>query len=241
MIILIALIVSSLLAYVLYYFDFKFFTSERVKWITTFSGAYLLGITFVHIIPEIFSVHGHGHRGHSHGSDNTSAIGFWIFLGFFIQLLLDYFSKGIEHGHVHKKIGWTVVIALSIHSFIEAIPIFTDTGHQHNQLMLGILLHKVPVAIVLANILKKDHVSKSKAFLLITLFVISAPLGILSGANFAILQEYHKEILAVVVGLLLHISTTILFESTTDHHIKLQKLVAILTGFGLSFLLIFSH
>lgn len=237
MIILIGLLVSSLIAYYLYYFDIKFLTSERVKWITTFSGAYLLGITFNHIIPEIFN--GHGHSGHHHDGGDFEAIGFWIFLGFFIQLLLDYFSKGIEHGHVHKKIGWTVVIALSIHSFIEAIPIFTDTEHQHNQLMLGILLHKVPVAIVLANILKQDPVSKSKAFLLITLFVLSAPLGVLSGANFSMLQEYHKEILAVVVGLLLHISTTILFESTTDHHIKIQKLIAILAGFGLSFLLIF--
>ncbi len=239
MIILIGLLVSSLIAYYLYYFDIKFLTSERVKWITTISGAYLLGITFNHIIPEIFN--GHGHGGHHHDGGDSEAIGFWIFLGFFIQLLLDYFSKGIEHGHVHKKIGWTVVIALSIHSFIEAIPIFTDAEHQHNQLMIGILLHKVPVAIVLANILKQDPVSKSKAFLLITLFVLSAPLGILSGANFSILQDYHKEILAVVVGLLLHISTTILFESTTDHHIKIQKLIAILAGFGLSFLLIFFH
>lgn len=239
MYILTALILSSLLAYLLYFFDVKFLTSERVKWITTFSGAYLLGITFIHIIPEIFS--GHAHGSHNHGVEDFGSIGFWIFLGFFIQLLLDYFSKGIEHGHVHKKIGWTVVIALSIHSFIEAVPIFSDFGHQHNQLMLGILLHKVPVAIVLANILKQDPVSKTKAFMLISLFVLSAPLGILAGSNFTILQNFHKEILAVVVGLLLHISTTILFESTADHHIKIKKLIAILAGFGLSFLLIFFH
>lgn len=237
--ILITLLVSSLLAYFLYYFDIKFLTQKRVNWITTFSGAYLLGITFIHIIPEIFNVHAHG--SHSHGEEGSTMMGFWIFIGFFIQLLLDFFSKGIEHGHVHKKIGWTVVIALSVHSFIEAIPIFTDSDHQHNQLMFGILLHKVPVSIVLANILKQDPISKKKAFLLISLFVISAPLGILSGANFAFLQSFHKEILAIVVGLLLHISTTILFESTSDHHIKIQKLIAILLGFGLSFSLMFAH
>ena len=240
-IILVALLVSSLLAYYLYYFDFKFLTQERVKWITTFSGAYLLGITFNHIIPEIFSGHGHGHASNHHDGGDLESMGFWIFLGFFIQLLLDYFSKGIEHGHVHKKIGWTVVIALSLHSFIEAIPIFANGDHQHNQLMFGILMHKVPVAIVLANILRQDPISKSKAFMLISLFVLSAPFGIISGANISVLQDYHKEILAIVVGLLLHISTTILFESTTDHHIKIQKLIAILVGFGLSFLLIFSH
>lgn len=242
--VLMTLLISSLLAYFLYYFEIKFLTQKRINWITTFSGAYLLGITFIHIIPEIFndSAHaGHSHAGHAHGGEGVAMMGFWIFIGFFIQLLLDFFSKGIEHGHVHKKIGWTVVIALSVHSFIEAIPIFTDSDHQHNQLMFGILLHKIPVSIVLANILKQDPISKSKAFLLISLFVISAPLGILSGANFAFLQSYHKEILAIVVGLLLHISTTILFESTSDHHIKIQKLIAILLGFGLSFSLMFSH
>ncbi|MGB0868375.1 MAG: ZIP family metal transporter [Flavobacteriales bacterium] len=240
MAILIGLILSSLVAYLLYYVDFPFLTSKRIKWITTFSGAYLLGITFFHILPEIFG--GHGHASHQHHVESdVTMMGVWVFAGFFIQLLLDFFSKGIEHGHAHKNIGWTVVIALSVHSFIEAIPIFTDSDHQHNQLMLGILLHKIPVAIVLANILKEDTVSKKKAFTLISLFVLSAPLGILAGANFGFLQEYHKEILALVVGLLLHISTTILFESTSDHHIKIQKLIAILAGFFLSFLLIFSH
>lgn len=237
--ILMTLLISSLLAYFLYYFEIKFLTQKRINWITTFSGAYLLGITFIHIIPEIFDAHSHG--SHSHGNEESATMGFWIFIGFFIQLLLDFFSKGIEHGHVHKKIGWTVVIALSVHSFIEVIPILADSGHDHNQLMFGILLHKVPVAIVLANILRQDPISNKKAFLLITLFVLSAPLGILSGANFTILQNYHKEILAIVVGLLLHISTTILFESTSDHHIKIQKLIAILLGFGLSFSLMFAH
>ncbi|MGB0883655.1 MAG: ZIP family metal transporter [Flavobacteriales bacterium] len=241
MLILILLILTSFLTYIFYFLELKVLTPKRIQWITTFSGAYLLGLTFIHILPEIFG-QGHHHHHHDHGeSISAMRIGFFVFLGFFIQLLLDYFSKGIEHGHAHKSVGWTVVVALSIHSYIEAIPIFSNQDHQHEQLMLGILLHKLPVAIVLANILKKDQQNRSKSLILITLFVLSAPLGILSGYSFSSFQAFHKEILALVVGLLLHISTTILFESSSDHSIKLPKLLAILVGFGMSFLLIINH
>ena len=47
-----------------------------------------------------------------------------------------------------------------------------------------------------------------------------------------------KKIIAVVIGSLLHISTTILFEidSTDEHKISWQKMGAIAAGVGLSLL-----
>lgn len=36
--------------------------------------------------------------------------------------------------------------------------------------------------------------------------------------------------MAIVIGIFLHISTTILFESGSDHRFNLYKIVAILTG-----------
>src|SRR3989304_4598152 len=57
------------------------------KLLLSFSGAYLLAISFLHLIPEIFK------------STEDNFIGIYILLGFFIQILLEYFSKGIEHGH----------------------------------------------------------------------------------------------------------------------------------------------
>ena len=57
-----------------------------------FAGAYLFSITIVHIIPEIYS--------HPSGGLN---VGIFMLLGYFIQQILEYFSSGIEHGHLHHK------------------------------------------------------------------------------------------------------------------------------------------
>ena len=44
-------------------------------------------------------------------------------------------------------------------------------------------------------------------------------------------------ILAVVVGMFLHISTTIIFETSENHRVNLLKLICILFGAGLAMLL----
>ena len=54
----------------------------------SFSGAYLLAITVTHLLPEVFE-------------NSTKNIGAFIILGLLIQLVMDYFSKGAEHGHIH--------------------------------------------------------------------------------------------------------------------------------------------
>jgi len=57
-----------------------------------------------------------------------------------------------------------------------------------------------------------------------------APLGTLSGNLVQELSYYHREIMAVVVGIFLHISTTILFETSEAHKFNIQKLLAIALG-----------
>jgi hypothetical protein len=42
-------------------------------------------------------------------------------------------------------------------------------------------------------------------------------------------------LLAIVVGMLLHISTTIIFETSENHRFNFAKLIAILLGVSLSF------
>ena len=61
---------------------------NQLKLILAFSAAYLLALTFLHLIPEVFQ----------QGSQDA---GMFILIGFFIQLFIDYFSTGIEHGHIH--------------------------------------------------------------------------------------------------------------------------------------------
>lgn len=223
------LFLSAFVALVHYYKGQLIFSEKTIKILTTFSGSYLLGITFLHIIPEVFT-ETHGTDGHNHA--DYSFIGFFVLIGFGFQLLLDYWSKGIEHGHVHGKIGLGVVVALSIHSFFEAMPLLSHADHPHDKMLIGIILHKIPVALVLANVLRNNKSPKNIYWII--LFILSAPLGMFLGSTFTIIAEFHKELLAIVIGLLMHISTTILFESTANHTFNRKKMEAILLGFAIA-------
>ena len=200
---------------------FKPTKSKNIQLLLTFSGAYLLSVSVIHLIPELFR-------------DNISNnIGIFILTGFLIQILLEYFSKGIEHGHFHKKntIPFTVLISLCLHSLLEGIPLGGHLhDHAHNALLIGILLHKAPVSIVLLSLFLQNGMSKIKAYFLLVLFALMTPLGIYSGNFFTELSNYKDEITAIVIGVFLHISTTILFESTDGHRFSFQKILTIIIG-----------
>lgn len=221
-----------------------------IKLLLSLSGGFLLAISFIHLIPEIYI-----HSGEK--------VGYYILIGFLIQLFLEYFSKGIEHGHVHthgakSTIPWTLFIALSVHSLIEGIPleagfhldvlddhsanqVFTDHAHNHNHnhrgaeglrgLFMGVVLHKIPVAIALMTLLIASGFNKIKSWSILFAFSLMAPLGIVFGhfgaAHFLLDMEI---LLAIVVGMFLHISTTIIFESSENHKFNFVKLLSLLIG-----------
>ena len=68
------------------------------------------------------------------------------------------------------------------------------------------------------------------------LFALMSPLGSFSGSLFADLVEFHNEIMAVVIGIFLHISTTILFESSEGHKFNSKKIFSILLGAAIAYL-----
>ena len=197
--------------------------SKNIQLLLTFSGAYLLAVSFLHLIPELFH------------TETPKNIGIFILAGFLIQILLEFFSKGIEHGHFHKQkvIPITVMISLCIHALLEGIPLGGGLEHNHSAeqaLLNGILLHKAPVAIVLFSFFLQSGMSKVKAYLLLFVFALMSPLGMYSGTLFQELSNYSNEIMAIVIGIFLHISTTILFESTDGHRFSLQKILTIIIG-----------
>jgi hypothetical protein len=63
------------------------------------------------------------------------------------------------------------------------------------------------------------------------------PLGSLIMTHIRFLENYRVEITAGVVGMILHISTTILFESAENHKFNLGKLTVILAAIILSFII----
>lgn len=210
---------------------FKLQFSKNLKLLISFSGAFILAICVLHLMPEIFN-------------DYNDNIGLFILLGFLIQLLLEFFSDGIEHGHFHSHKGdlaifpYAIFISLCLHSFIEGMAL-VNGDHNHldhsSSLLIGIVIHKVPIAIVLSTMIIAKNISKITFVVAITLFAISAPLGLyLAGNHILPFLENSRIILALTVGIFLHISTTILFESSDGHKFDLKKFVIVIIGFALA-------
>ncbi|MCC6838400.1 MAG: zinc/iron permease, partial [Bacteroidia bacterium] len=86
----------------------------------------------------------------------------------------------------------------------------------------------------------KSHIEKKVAVLSLVIFALVTPLGALTshliGANMiGDFSMYFDKIMAVVVGIFLHISTTILFESSENHRFNLIKFLIIILGAALAF------
>ncbi len=202
----------------------------RLKLFLAFSGSYLFAISVVHILPEIYAREEHH-------------IGIYILIGFFFQILLELFSEGIEHGHMHvhkhasAAFPTTLMLSLCIHSFLEGMPLAQSLSYHggHTQLLWGIVLHHIPVAFALMSMLLESKVKVSIAIVCLLLFALMAPLGalasnIISTSLIIDLSLYFDKIMGIVVGIFLHISTTILFESSENHRFNLYKFAVIVVG-----------
>ncbi|NQY30605.1 MAG: ZIP family metal transporter [Flavobacteriaceae bacterium] len=211
--------ILSVLVGFLFVIIFKPQQKKNLKLLLAFSGAFLLGITIFEMLPEIFQQH-----------NNTKTISLFIVFGILFQICLEFFSEGAEHGHVHlheedNKFPWMLFISLSLHSLIEGTPL----GH-HDNILYGIVIHKIPVVIILATFFMQSAMKKSAIALFLTLFALMTPLGTFLISEFPSLSSYSSHIMAMAVGIFLHISTTILFESSEGHKFNLVKLIIITVG-----------
>lgn len=192
---------------------------SNLKLLLAFSGAFLLGITIFEMLPEIF----HNHK-------NSKTISLFIVLGILLQICLEFFSKGAEHGHVHindkeNKFPWVLFISLSVHSIIEGSPL----AH-HDHILYGIVVHKIPVVIVLTTFFLKSDLKNWTIAVFLILFSLMTPLGTYLNNEIPVLSEYSSHLMAMAVGIFLHISTTIIFESSDNHKFNLVKLMVISSG-----------
>lgn len=209
--------------------------SFSVKFLLTFSGAYLLAIGVFHLLPEIY-------EGHNH------YIGFWIMGGFFVQLVLEVFSKGMEHGHGHKELfqhkalPMGVLGSLFLHALLESLPIGAHHDHlSRNALLWGIVIHKLPVSIILVTMLRELTASWGKIIAMMAVFALIAPLGVFLGQSLPLLGEYYRELTAITLGVFLHISTTILFETNQSHRFNFMKFFTTLLAVLLAWFSVSAH
>ncbi|MDN3204328.1 ZIP family metal transporter [Algoriphagus sediminis] len=210
---------------------FPKYKERYFRLVLVFAGSYLFSITVIHLLPELFT------SGYS-----ASEMGLWILLGFLLQQLLEFLSSGIEHGHIHmhgKSSGavFTVMFGLCIHAFLEGTLLSHGelmdhedmVGHVHDSktVLVGILMHKAPAAFALAAVLS-SALSRKVAAILLVVFALASPLGMLSSSYLFELGMIKKEWIGILYGLVaggfLHISTTIFFESSPQHKVQWNKL-----------------
>ena len=158
-------------------------------------------------------------------------------LGILLQIFLEFFSKGAEHGHVHLDIEktnfpWLLFVSLSIHSLLEGFPI-----EEHGTILYGILIHKIPIAIILSIFLLNSKIKMVNALLFMVLFSLMTPIGNYIAANFEFASKFYAPITALVIGVFLHISTVILFESSEGHKFNMRKLIVIFLGIVIAYAL----
>lgn len=220
------------------------FTSSRFNFLLVFVGSYLFSLTILHLLPDLFTFQKAPHF-----------IGLYVLIGFFLQLLLGVFSKGVEHGHMYKSkheeyhsISATALFAsLCAHAFLDgvilsnAIPAASVQTAINTRLLIGIVLHKASEAFALVSVLKSIVNRRNIILIYLLGFSFASPLGLwiskYCSQSLLFSEEIFVALAAVAVGNLLHISTTIFFESSPHHRVNFQRLVAIIAGICLVLLL----
>ena len=204
-----------------WFFESKTF---KLKLLLTFSGAFLLSTTIFELLPDVY--------------DNLNAkyTGVFILSGIVLQIILEFFSKGAEHGHLHHhkntehRFPWLLFFSLGIHSFLEGFPISA-----HETIVYGVFIHKIPVAILIASYLLSSKISKLKAFLFLIAFALLTPFGTLVSEMIVLSNKLFYSINALVVGMFFHIATIILFEADEGHQFNINKIAAIVLAVLIAF------
>lgn len=220
--------------------------AKNLRFLLAFSAAYLFAISVTHLLPECYE------------NSNYKLVGLFIIIGFFIQIVIEFFSAGIEHGHIHahsdsckKHLPVGMITGLYLHSLLEGLPIYqSGIIESHSQtvlstqqsLVFGITIHNIPIAIAFVTLLLEHKASKLKTILLLLGFALMAPMGclisyVLNSIGVNNYDGFLKLSFGVVIGIFLHISTAIMFETGENHRYNLAKIMSMIAGVFLAALI----
>lgn len=209
------------------YFISKFLkpgSSTAFQLLLSFSGAFLLSVTVFELLPEVFD-------------SGVEEVGIFIMAGLLLQIFLEFLSKGVEHGHMHHhedrvKFPFLLLFSLSLHALLEGFPLSSS-----DDLLHGVMIHKIPVAAILSSFLLHSKIGKFKSFLFLGIFALMTPMGSWINSAFEISEAISAYISAAVIGIFLHVSTTILFEASKNHSFNASKLAIVVLGIILAYLM----
>lgn len=186
------------------------------------SAGFLITVCVNEVFPEVYEA-------------KDANIGIWIIGGVLLQMILESMTKGFEHGHFHhhdeKQILPVALMAgMFIHAFLEGIPL-ASTENPSSPYLLGIVFHNLPISFILGTFLLgkgSPKNSRSLSWVIISLFALASPLGLVFGGYFS--RDLQPYFLALVGGIFLHISSVIIFESNKNHKMDWQKILLVISG-----------
>jgi zinc transporter ZupT len=224
----------------------KSIDEQRTNYLLAFSGSFLLSITLLHLLPETFRDLGH-------------EAGLFVLIGFFVQLLIQRFTHGVEHGHTHVAVEdhyhhhhhgdahihthaiplLSVIAGLSLHAFMEGLPLGFNYRFEATEpsLYLAVAAHKLPEAMLLTSLVV-NRKGRKNALLVLVLFSLITPfasvLASFLGKRYLLMSNVIMWLVPIVAGAFIHIATTIFFESgTRQHMLTWRKTLSILLGVAL--------
>lgn len=202
-----------------------------------FSGAFLLTVTLTGILPHAVA-------------ESSTFIWLFVGMGYVFQLLIDVFTKGVEHGHIHgnEKIKiWPLYIALFCHALIEGMPLalIDNKGQTLINYFVGLAMHEIPAAFILTYLLHKSLKTLFFKWFMVLVYSFAIPLGY-GLASVIKTQVFFNSnikniILAICSGILLHIATTVITENFKHHSFNKKKWLAFAAGLLLALISLFSH
>lgn len=191
------------------------------------SAGFLITICLNEVFPQVYT------------SETAGNLGIFVIGGVLLQMILEALTKGFEHGHFHHHnehniLPLALMVGLFVHAFIEGIPLANE--NEISPYLLGIVFHNLPISFILgAFLFNRKEGSKGSSYpslLIVALFALASPLGMLLGNYFnPDLQPYF---LAIVGGIFLHISSVIIFESNKNHNIDWIKIGLVIIGVSLA-------
>lgn len=235
----------------IFFFEKK---QKTLKFISIFGGAFLMAVCFIHLLPEAFALsgehvcshsHSHSHE-HAHSHGFSFPIGAFVLLGFLLQLLLELLSKGAEHGHLHHDehsshkssyfSSLMILLGVSIHAFLEGFALVTN-GKMNYSLLTGVILHNIPISMVVMSSFLNAGCSKLVSLSHLAVFAIMGVAGSVFGVYFDFVNHYSAEIICFVVGILLHVSISTLFDDGESHKYNFVRFITVLSAFAIACLL----
>lgn len=207
---------------------------QQSNYLLAFSGSFLLSVTFLHLLPETFT-------------DIPAKAGYLLLTGFFIQLIIQKFTHGAEHGHTHLGDHghvplFSILFGLSFHAFMEGLPLGFNyhIGSTVPSLYLAVSVHKIPEAMLVTGLVLHTKGRRSAIAMLLLFSLITPLAGAIAGyagTHYEPIRDAIMLLVPVVAGSFIHISTTIFFESgTRQHAMNSRKILAILSGVCLGLL-----